>query len=117
MTSAELGALADRATMRPCTLTQARQAGLCTCPMLLDLADRPGWLPRPSGGAVIYQRRIDWDTTPRTKYAELWVVVGSGTRRQAFWSRGFIGRVESLDMPIDTEDERAALLAALPVPS
>lgn len=113
MTPAQLGALADRTTMRPCTRAQVMDAGLRHSPILLDLAGRPGW---PYGGAVLYTRRTDWSITPRRPYAELWAVSGHGTPGEAFWSRALLGKVASLDLPDHTEDERAAFLAELPVP-
>jgi hypothetical protein len=113
MTREELGALADRTTLRPCTRTQAFDTGLRFDPILLDLGGRPGW---PFGGAVVYQRRSDWRTEPRREYAELWAVSGHGTPGEAFWSRALLAEVASLDMPDRTEMERDALLAALEVP-
>ena len=113
MTPAELGALADSTTMRPCTRAQVMEAGLCTCPVLLDLEDRPGW---PYGGAVLYVRHIDWSVTPRRAYAELWAVSGHGKPGEAFWARALLAEVPSFALPDRTEDERAALLAAIPVP-
>ena len=112
MTREELGAIADRATLRPCTRRDAMATGLGSCPILLDLGGRPGW---PFGGAVIYQRRSDWRTEPRREYADLWAVSGHGTPGEALWYRALLAEVASLDMPDRTEMERDALLAALEV--
>lgn len=114
MTPADLLRLASAATLRPCTRIQARDAGLGFSPILLDLAGAPGW---PFGGAVLYTRRTDWSAEPRRSYGQLWAVCGHGTAREAFWCRAHLCETIALDMPDRTEDQRAALLAALPLPT
>ena len=112
MTREELLRLASSVTLRPCTRAQAMDTGLRHDPLLLDLAGAPGW---PYGGAVIYTRRTDWSAEPRRSYGQLWAVCGHGTVSEAFWYRALLAEVPALDLPDRTEDQRAALLAALPL--
>ena len=114
MTPADLLRLASAATLRPCTRAQVMATGLRHDPILLDLAGAPGW---PYGGAVIYTRRTDWKSEPRRSYGQLWAVCGHGTPGEAFWYRAHLCDVPALDLPDRTEDHRAALLAALPIPT
>lgn len=114
MTREELLRLASAATLRPCTRALAFDTGLRHDPILLDLAMAPGW---PYGGAVIYTRRTDWKSEPRRSYGQLWAVCGHGTVSEAFWYRAHLCDTLSLDLPDRTEDQRAALLAALPLPT
>lgn len=114
MTAEQLLRLASSATLRPCTRTQAMETGLRHDPILLDLAGAPGW---PYGGAVIYTCRTDWKSEPRRSYGQLWAVCGHGTVSEAFWYRAHLCDVPALDLPDRTEDQRAALLAALPLPT
>lgn len=114
MTPADLRRLASAATLRPCTRAQAMDTGLRHDPILLDLAGAPGW---PYGGAVLYTRRTDWSVEPRRSYGQLWAVSGHGTPGEAFWYRAYLGEVPSLNLPDRTEDQRAALLAAIPIPT
>lgn len=114
MTPADLLRLASAATLRPCTRAQVMATGLRHDPILLDLAMAPGW---PYGGAVIYTRRTDWKSEPRRSYGQFWAVCGHGTVGEAFWYRALICETVALDLPDRTEDHRAALLAALPIPT
>jgi len=114
VTPSDLRRLASSVTLRPCTRAQAMDAGLRYDPILLDLEGVPGW---PYGGAVIYTRRTDWSAEPRRSYGQLWAVCGHGTPREAFWYRAHLCDTIALDLPDRTEDQRAALLAALPIPT
>ena len=114
MTRSDLLRAANSASLRPCTITQAIDAGLRHSPILLDLAGSRGW---PHGGVVIYTCSTDWSGGTPRRYGQFWAVCGHESRGKVSWYRAHLGNTVALDLPDRTEDERAAILAALPLQS